>query len=39
MVLVDKKGLIQQDHPGGDRAFWTDQDAKIRSAVETLLAQ
>ena len=39
MVFVDKKGVIQEDHPGGDRAFWLDQEAKIRSAIETLLEQ
>lgn len=39
MVFVDKKGVIQQDHPGADRPFWTDQEARIRAAVETLLAQ
>ena len=39
MVFVDKKGVIQEDHPGADRAFWLDQEAKIRSAVTTLLAQ
>ncbi len=39
MVLIDKKGVIQEDHPGGDREFWLDQDARIRAAVERLLAQ
>jgi peroxiredoxin len=39
LVFVDKKGVIQQDHPGTDRAFWQDQDANIRKAIETLLAQ
>jgi thiol-disulfide isomerase/thioredoxin len=39
MVFVDKNGVIQQDHPGGDREFWLDQDAKIRAAIETLLAK
>lgn len=39
MVFVDKKGLIQEDHPGGDRAFWLDQENHIKSAVERLLAQ
>ena len=39
MVFVDKKGVVQEDHPGGDRVFWLDQDAKIRAAVEKLLSQ
>ena len=39
MLFVDKKGVIQEDHSGGDREFWLDQDAKIRAAVETLLAK
>ena len=39
LVFVDKKGVIQQDHPGTDRAFWQEQDANIRKAIETLLAQ
>jgi thiol-disulfide isomerase/thioredoxin len=39
MVFVDKKGLIQEDHPGMDKAFWLDQDARIRAAVEALLKQ
>ncbi|MCB9384619.1 MAG: TlpA family protein disulfide reductase [Bryobacterales bacterium] len=39
LVFVDKKGVIQEDHPGADRAFWLDQEARIRAAIEKLLAQ
>ncbi len=39
MVFVDKKGVVQEDHPGLDRAFWQDQEKLIRSAIERLLAQ
>lgn len=39
MVFVDKKGMVQEDHSGGERPFWADQEAKIRSAIERLLAQ
>ena len=39
MVFVDKNGVIQEDHPGEDRAFWAEQEAKIRSTVQRLLAQ
>jgi thiol-disulfide isomerase/thioredoxin len=39
MVFVDKNGVIQEDHKGADRAFWTDQENNIKSAIERLLAQ
>jgi peroxiredoxin len=39
IVFVDKKGVIQEDHPGTDRPFWLDQDANMRKAIERLLAQ
>jgi len=39
LVFVDKKGVIQEDHPGMDRAFWLDQENNIKATIERLLAQ
>lgn len=36
LLIVDKAGNIVEDHPGEDRAFWGDQEAKIQATFEAL---
>lgn len=36
LLIVDKEGNIREDHPGEDRAFWADQEAKIRATFDAL---
>lgn len=37
LLIVDKQGNIVEDHPGEDRAFWADQEAKVRATFDALL--
>lgn len=36
LLIVDKDGNIREDHPGEDRAFWGDQEAKLRATFDAL---
>lgn len=38
LLLVDRDGVVQENHPGGDREFWMDQENKLRQSIEKLLA-
>ena len=37
LLLVDRQGRVVEDHPGLDREFWLDQEAKLREAFDRLL--
>ena len=37
MTLIDRKGMIRGQFPGGDEIFDGDQEGKIRAKIESLL--
>ncbi len=37
MMLIDKAGMVVEDHPGKDRQFWTNQAANIKSSLDRVL--
>lgn len=39
MILVDRNGVIREEHPGQDRAFWLEQEKKLRESFDTLLKE
>jgi hypothetical protein len=39
MLFVDKTGTVVEDHPGGDRKFWLQQETSIRASFDRLLAK
>jgi peroxiredoxin len=39
MVIVDRNGMIREEHPGQDRAFWLDQEKKLRESFDGLLKE
>jgi thiol-disulfide isomerase/thioredoxin len=39
MLIVDRNGMIREEHPGQDRAFWLEQEKKLRESFDTLLKE
>lgn len=39
MLIVDRNGVIREEHPGQDRRFWLDQENNLRQSFETLLKE
>lgn len=39
MMFVDRKGTVRFEHPGGDRKFWLNQEANLRSELDALLKE
>jgi peroxiredoxin len=39
MLIVDRNGVIREEHPGQDRAFWLDQENKLRQTFDALLKE
>jgi peroxiredoxin len=39
IFLVDRKGLIRFEHPGGDQAFYANEAQNLRSELELLLKE
>jgi hypothetical protein len=39
VTLIDRKGIIRKQHPGGDDFFNGDQGAKLRGEIEPLLQE
>jgi peroxiredoxin len=39
MIIVDRNGVIREEHPGQDRAFWLDQENNLRHSFDTLLKE
>jgi hypothetical protein len=39
MLIVDRNGVIREEHPGQDRKFWLEQESNMRQAFETLLKE
>lgn len=37
MLIVDRNGMIREEHPGQDRRFWLEQETNLRKSFETLL--
>ena len=39
VVIIDKKGIIREYHPGTDEAFFKDEEANMRKAIENLMKE
>jgi peroxiredoxin len=39
LLIVDRNGVIREEHPGQDRKFWLDQENNLRQSFETLLKE
>ena len=39
IFLVDRKGVIRYEHPGGDQAFYANEGPNLRTELETLLKE
>ena len=39
VFFIDRKGMIREQHGGGDRAFYRNEAQNIRTAVEALLKE
>jgi peroxiredoxin len=39
LVIIDKKGVIREQHGGEDMAFWTNEERRIHEAVQKYLAE
>ena len=39
LFFVDRKGMIREEHGGGDRAFYRNEAQNIRTAIEALLKE
>jgi len=39
MFLVDRKGVIRYEHPGGDQAFYDNETVNLRGELDTLLKE
>jgi peroxiredoxin len=39
MIIVDRNGVIREEHPGQDRAYWLDQEKNLRQSFDSLLKE
>ena len=39
MLIVDRNGVIREEHPGQDRAYWLDQEKNLRESFDSLLKE
>jgi len=39
MLLVDRKGVIRFEHPGGDQAFYNNEAQNLRAELDALLKE
>jgi peroxiredoxin len=39
IFLIDRKGVIRYEHPGGDAGFYNDESVNMRAELETLLKE
>jgi peroxiredoxin len=39
MIIVDRNGVIREQHPGRDGEFWADQENNLRHSFDTLLKE
>jgi hypothetical protein len=39
MIIVDRNGVVREEHPGQDRRYWLDQENNLRQSFETLLKE
>jgi peroxiredoxin len=39
MIIVDRNGMIREEHPGQDRDFWLDQENNLRQSFDALLKE
>ncbi len=39
LMIVDRAGVIRREHAGRDQAFWSNQEANLRTELAELLAE
>lgn len=39
VFMIDRKGVIRAEHPGGEQAFWGNQEANLRAELDALLKE
>jgi peroxiredoxin len=39
LLIVDRNGVIREEHPGQDRAYWLDQEKNLRQSFDSLLKE
>jgi len=39
VFMIDRKGVIRAEHPGGEEKFWLNQEANLRTELDTLLKE
>lgn len=39
MMFVDRNGVIREEHPGGDKPFYDNQDANLKASLDRLLSE
>ena len=39
LLIVDRNGVIREEHPGQDRAYWLDQEKRLRESFDALLKE
>jgi cytochrome c biogenesis protein CcmG, thiol:disulfide interchange protein DsbE len=39
LIIVDRNGVVREEHPGQDRTFWLDQENNLRESFDTLLKE
>jgi peroxiredoxin len=39
IIIVDRNGVVREEHPGQDRRYWLDQENNLRQSFESLLKE
>lgn len=39
MMFVDRNGVIREEHPGGDKPFYANQEANLKASLDRLLSE
>ena len=39
VFMIDRKGVIRGEHPGGEESFWLNQEANLRAELDALLKE
>jgi hypothetical protein len=39
LIIVDRNGVVREEHPGQDRTFWLDQENNLRQSFDALLKE
>ena len=39
MMFVDRNGVVREEHPGGDKPFYANQDVNLKASLDRLLSE